>query len=148
MSRDPVSWLLIEPGWTVYDAAGEKVGKVKEVLADEQADIFHGVLVDRGLLGPGEEIVADQVEEADKEDDGREECEQRAERDLGREPHRVVRQECLERSLEDGDPLPGRKAPGTRRNAADLDGGRRHVSGRGRIAAWRQGFPAAAAANA
>ena len=24
---DPVSWLLIEPGWTVYDAAGDKVGK-------------------------------------------------------------------------------------------------------------------------
>ena len=63
MSRDPVSWLLIEPGWTVYDAAGEKVGKVKEVLADEQADIFHGVLVDRGLLGPGEEIVADRIAE-------------------------------------------------------------------------------------
>ena len=42
---DPVSWLLIEPGWTVYDAAGKKVGKVKEVLADEQTDIFHGLTV-------------------------------------------------------------------------------------------------------
>jgi len=58
VAGDPVSWLLIEPGWTVYDAAGEKVGKVKEVLADEQADIFHGVLVERGLLGSDEEIVA------------------------------------------------------------------------------------------
>ena len=46
MAGDPVSWLLIEPGWTVYDAAGDKVGKVKEVLADQQADIFHGLLVD------------------------------------------------------------------------------------------------------
>ena len=53
MSGDPVSWLLIEPGWTVYDANGEKVGKVKEVLADEQADIFHGVLVERGLRRRG-----------------------------------------------------------------------------------------------
>ena len=42
---DPVSWLLIEPGWTVYDAAGDKIGKVKEVLADEQSDIFHGLVV-------------------------------------------------------------------------------------------------------
>ncbi len=63
MSGDPVSWLLIEPGWTVYDAAGDKVGKVKEVLADTQADIFHGVLVDRGLLGSEEEIVADRIAE-------------------------------------------------------------------------------------
>jgi sporulation protein YlmC with PRC-barrel domain len=63
MAGDPVSWLLIEPGWTVYDAAGEKVGKVKEVLADEEADIFHGVVVEHGLLGAEEEIVADRIAE-------------------------------------------------------------------------------------
>jgi uncharacterized protein YrrD len=61
MSGDPVSWLLIEPGWPVYDANGDKIGKVKQVLADEQADIFHGVLVERGLLGDEEEIVADRI---------------------------------------------------------------------------------------
>ena len=61
VTGDPVAWLLIEPGWTVYDANGEKVGKVKQVLADEQADIFHGVLVERGLLGDEEEIVADRI---------------------------------------------------------------------------------------
>ncbi len=61
MADDPVSWLLIEPGWTVYDANGEKVGTVKEVLADEQADIFHGVLVTHGLLADDEEIVADRI---------------------------------------------------------------------------------------
>jgi uncharacterized protein YrrD len=63
VTGDPVSWLLIEPGWTVYDASGEKIGKVKEVLADTQTDIFHGVLVDRGLLGDNVEITADQVAE-------------------------------------------------------------------------------------
>ena len=57
MTGDPVSWLLIDPGWTVYDAQGQKVGKVKEVLADEQADIFHGLLVGN------EEILADRVAE-------------------------------------------------------------------------------------
>ncbi len=61
MAPDPVSWLLIEPGWNVYDASGEKVGTVKEVLADEQADIFHGVLVGHGLLSEDEEIVADRI---------------------------------------------------------------------------------------
>jgi uncharacterized protein YrrD len=61
VAGDPVSWLMIEPGWMVYDATGEKVGKVKQVLADEQADIFHGVLVERGLLGDEEEIDADRI---------------------------------------------------------------------------------------
>ena len=63
MSGDPVSWLMIEPGWTVYDAAGEKVGKVKELLADTQADIFHGVLVSEGLLGDNVEVDSDRIAE-------------------------------------------------------------------------------------
>ena len=54
---DPVSWLLIERGWKVVDANGEKVGKVDEVLGDEQTDIFHGLIVD------GEEILAERVAE-------------------------------------------------------------------------------------
>lgn len=57
VSGDPVSWLLVEPGWTVYDARGEKVGKVKEVLGDLQADIFHGLRV------ADEEILADRIAE-------------------------------------------------------------------------------------
>ena len=55
VTRDPVSWLLAEPGWPVYDADGKKLGKVDEVLGDEQTDIFHGLLVD------GEEILAERV---------------------------------------------------------------------------------------
>jgi rRNA processing protein Gar1 len=55
--QDPVSWLLVEPGWTVVDAQGKKIGKVDEVLGDEQVDIFHGLLVD------GEEILAERVGE-------------------------------------------------------------------------------------
>ena len=63
MTGDPVAWLLVEPGWTVYDANGEKYGKIKEVLADDQADIFHGILVDRGLLGDDEEVLAERIGE-------------------------------------------------------------------------------------
>jgi len=57
MSGDPVSWLMVELGWTVVNAHGEKVGKVQEVLGDEQVDIFHGLLVG------GEEILAERVAE-------------------------------------------------------------------------------------
>jgi hypothetical protein len=54
---DPVSYLLIEPGWKVIGPDGKTVGKVDEVLADLQADIFHGLRVN------GEEIPADRVAE-------------------------------------------------------------------------------------
>lgn len=54
---DPVSWLLIEPGWKVVDAQGEKVGKVDEVLGDGQSGIFHGLVVD------GDEVLAERVAE-------------------------------------------------------------------------------------
>lgn len=57
MSGDPVSWFLVEPGWTVVDASGARVGKVDEVLGDEQTDIFHGLVVD------GDEILAERVAE-------------------------------------------------------------------------------------
>jgi rRNA processing protein Gar1 len=54
---DPVSWLLVEPGWKVVDASGEKVGTVDEVLGDGQTGIFHGLVVD------GREILAERVAE-------------------------------------------------------------------------------------
>lgn len=42
---DPVSWLMIERGWEVVDAAGERVGKVDEVLGDKHTDIWDGLTV-------------------------------------------------------------------------------------------------------
>jgi uncharacterized protein YrrD len=47
---DPVSWLLIEPGWEVVDSAGERLGTVHEVLGDEDADIFDGLAVRTSAL--------------------------------------------------------------------------------------------------
>ena len=40
---DPVSWFLIEPGWEVVGADGESVGKVHEVVGDQERDIFDGL---------------------------------------------------------------------------------------------------------
>lgn len=49
--RDPVSWLLIEPGWKVVGADGDEVGTVERVDADEEKDIFSGLELRTGLLG-------------------------------------------------------------------------------------------------
>ena len=54
-------------------------------------------------------------QQPDEEDHRRKEREQRAERDLCGQPHRVVGEERLERALEHGDPLARRQAPGTAR---------------------------------
>ena len=50
MTADPVSWLLIEPGWRVVDAGGDEIGKVESVTGDQSADIFDGLEVRSGFL--------------------------------------------------------------------------------------------------
>jgi hypothetical protein len=52
---DPVSWLLIAPGWEVVDANGERIGKVDEVLGESEADIWDGLTVD-GEYVPAERV--------------------------------------------------------------------------------------------
>jgi hypothetical protein len=42
---DPVSWLQIEPGWSVVGSDGELVGSVVSVAGDKHDDIFDGLAV-------------------------------------------------------------------------------------------------------
>ena len=58
---DPVSWLMIRPGWKVYSSDGAEVGSVDEVAGDEMQDIFDGLAVARSALAkptyvPGESV--------------------------------------------------------------------------------------------
>src|SRR5262249_59733811 len=57
---DPVSWLLVEPGWEVVDAGGESVGKVHEVLGDKDRDIFDGLQVTSGVLAESRYVPAEE----------------------------------------------------------------------------------------
>ena len=41
----PVAYLVLKRGTPVYDRAGDRVGSVEHVLADEPQDVFHGLLV-------------------------------------------------------------------------------------------------------
>lgn len=52
---DPVSWLMIEKGWEVVDASGQRVGKVDEVLGDKETDIWDGLTVS-GKYVPAEDV--------------------------------------------------------------------------------------------
>ena len=60
---DPASWLVVEQGWEVVDAAGERVGTVDEVLGDQNADIFDGLAVATGLVGKPVYVPAERVGE-------------------------------------------------------------------------------------
>jgi hypothetical protein len=47
----PVSYLVLKDGTPVYDRSGARVGEVEHVLADEPANVFHGLIV--GTPGRG-----------------------------------------------------------------------------------------------
>lgn len=44
----PQSFLVLADGTPVYDRAGDRVGTVAHVLAGDQEDIFHGLVVKTG----------------------------------------------------------------------------------------------------
>jgi hypothetical protein len=60
---DPVSWLVIEPGWSVVARDGAEVGRVAEIVGDTGKDIFNGLSVSSGLLGRPKYVPAERVAE-------------------------------------------------------------------------------------
>ena len=61
---DPRSYLTLAEGTVVYSSDGERLGEVEHVLADEETDIFDGIVVDRSVLPGGHRFVdATQVDE-------------------------------------------------------------------------------------
>ena len=60
---DPVSWLMIKPGWKVQAADGSPVGEVDEVAGDENDDIFDGLAIAVTALGRPRYVPAEKVAE-------------------------------------------------------------------------------------
>jgi hypothetical protein len=58
---DPVSWLMIRPGWKVFSSDGSEVGAVDEVSGDDGADIFDGLAVATSALGRPKYVEAENV---------------------------------------------------------------------------------------
>jgi hypothetical protein len=46
----PIAWTALERGHAVVDAHGEPIGKLSRVVADQQKDIFSGIVFRHGLL--------------------------------------------------------------------------------------------------
>jgi uncharacterized protein YrrD len=63
VTGDPVSWKVVERGWSVRAPDGTELGKIEDVLGDADADIFHGLTVASGLLGRTHEVPSERVSE-------------------------------------------------------------------------------------
>jgi ribose 5-phosphate isomerase A len=61
MAEQTLAWRTIKPGLTVLDRDGVELGTVARVLADDGADIFHGISVKRHLVGPELEVTSDKI---------------------------------------------------------------------------------------
>jgi hypothetical protein len=60
---DPVSWLMIKPGWKVEAADGSPVGEVDEIAGDENDDIFDGLAIAVTALGRPRYVPSEKVAE-------------------------------------------------------------------------------------
>jgi len=60
---DPVAWTMVEPGWDVVDAHGDKVGTVEQIIGAPDLDIFDGLSVRKGvdILSRPRYVSAEQV---------------------------------------------------------------------------------------
>lgn len=52
-NQTPIAWLALEEGTPIYARDGDELGKVADVIADREKDIFSGITFRPGLLeGP------------------------------------------------------------------------------------------------
>jgi hypothetical protein len=58
---DPVAWTVMERGWKVLGADGAEVGRVDEITGDENADIFDGLTVSKGVLSKPKYVPSEHV---------------------------------------------------------------------------------------
>lgn len=59
--NDPVSWLVVEKGWSVVGRDGAELGSIDEVVGDSGKDIFNGLAVSPGLLRSPRYVPAERV---------------------------------------------------------------------------------------
>lgn len=50
MDEQEVSWLVIEPGWSVVTSDGTEVGYVEQTVGDSDEDVFNGLSISLSFL--------------------------------------------------------------------------------------------------
>lgn len=62
-----IAWPALEAGTPIYSAENEEIGRVEEVIADRQKDIFSGVTFRTGVTASTRFIPADRIESLSNE---------------------------------------------------------------------------------
>ena len=58
---DPLSWLMIRPGWKVLASDGSEVGEIDEVVGDDTVDVFNGLAIAVTAFGKPRYVASEQV---------------------------------------------------------------------------------------
>lgn len=58
----PIAWLALDEGTPILTSDGDQIGKVSEVIADREKDIFSGITFKPGLLDSARFVPADKIE--------------------------------------------------------------------------------------
>lgn len=57
----PIAWLALQEGTAIVGSDGEQIGKVGEVIADREKDIFSGITFKPGLMEAALFIPVDKI---------------------------------------------------------------------------------------
>ena len=63
----PIAWRVLKKGAPIFASSGDEVGRVSEVVADDQKDIFSGLAFKQGLLSSQRFLPADLIESLTEE---------------------------------------------------------------------------------
>jgi hypothetical protein len=61
LNDDEVAWIATPHRAPVLDASGDKFGTAESLLGDEEADIFHGIVVKLDANGEYRELLANSI---------------------------------------------------------------------------------------
>ena len=62
MAEQQISWMALEKGTRIVSSDDEELGRVAEIVADRQKDIFSGLTFRSGLLGRDRFVPADLID--------------------------------------------------------------------------------------
>ena len=62
MAEQPIAWNALSPGTSILTSDGEELGRVHEVIADRQQDIFSGITFSDGVLGGDRFVPAELID--------------------------------------------------------------------------------------
>lgn len=62
MTGQPIAWMALSPGTSIVTSDGHELGRVHEVVADRQKDIFSGITFRDGVMSGDRFVPASSID--------------------------------------------------------------------------------------